>query len=272
MGVSSNKSSKQVSGEIALYTGLHNFVVQGLNPTKEQLEKAGRNPKSEPVYTDDTDEGAKRTRLDFYLFSKEPKISTKVAFWVEDRHRINQAGDKVQVTNNLGQFTWLPLNEEEDFETDGLPKWFSMDGLREAYTGEETLVNQFIRNWANVETNKECYLEDVSAIAQGNIKELKNYVAALKGNEVKCLLGINVNNGNAYQSVYPKFFDRPYNKRFTRWIKQLEDPYGMWKDIDYQNSFEFQTWTGKSTTSQDTPDNMDEEGGYTDDPVEDPAF
>ena len=270
MGITSNKSSEQVSGEAKLYTGLHNFKVIGLNPSKKIMEeRLGMRPKSEPVYLDKSknDENVDRMRLDFYLQSKKPDIRTKVAFWLENTSRISQAGDKVQVTNNQGQFTWVALEEDGSWEAPEY-EWFSKEGLRQAYVGEEALVNQFIRNWANVENGANCYLEDIGAIAKGDTKELKNYVKALRDNEVRCLLGIVVNKGNTYQTIYPKMFDRPYNTRFTKWVKQLENAYGQFTDADYQNSFELQEYLGKPTTSQDTPDDIED----SDDDGEEPSF
>lgn len=275
MALDLNDSSKQVVSTFALYTGLANMRTVAINPTMEQIKALELPAQKEPEYTTDEQqkdennqpfgEFFKKTRIDIYLGCENPKIKAKLAFWVEDRQRFNQKGDKVQWINLYGVSCWTPIERDVDGtiikivkpdEYEKSAKWFKMDGARIAKPGEE-MLHEWLKSWANVETGKRCQIETIDAIAQGNLSELQGIVQALQKNEVRYLLGVA---GGQYQAVYDKLFGRTYEKSNTRWIKKLQEQYGEFK-ADYQNSLDLKTFTGNVTTpnaqgGQGTPGSM----------------
>ncbi len=265
MALDLNESNKEVLQLSGLYTGLCIMKVVAINPSMEEIKGFGLPAIKEPVYT--TEENIendlkevigtyKRTRVDIYLKSVEraeyPKqpIQAKLAFFIDERDRVSQKKDKEQWINIFGATCWVPTGTTPD-KHDSIGKWFKMDGARKAKSGEEQ-ITEWLKAYANVETGKRCQLETIAAIATGDVSELRKYHHALQNNEVKYLLGVKE---NKYQSVYEKMFGRTYEKTTTRWIKQLEDPFGKF-DADYQNALDLRSFTGKLST----PDNM---GGNT---------
>lgn len=255
MAVASNASSEKVVAERKLYTGLTNVKVIALNPNKEGLIKLGFSPKDEPVYITENDNSKEKVRLDFYVVSENNLVKTKISFWLENDERKNRDGNKKQFTNNLGQFAWSAGLEDNPST---IYEWFDSTGERPAFIGEETL-NNFLRNWANVANDGECYFETMSKMVKGDIQELKNYAKALQGNFVRVLLGVTENSGKEYQAVYTKFFDRSYNTSTSAWKRSLESGHGDFKNAEFQESFEFQSYTGNVSFKQDGPDNMEEQ-------------
>ena len=81
---------------VKLYTGVENFRVVAVNPSKEEMEKMyDRELNFTPEYvgtTKVTDSDGEREvnqiRLDFFLANEDNSITTKVQFYVADTHHI----------------------------------------------------------------------------------------------------------------------------------------------------------------------------------------
>jgi hypothetical protein len=244
-----NESSKQVVNVVTLYTGLATMKVIAINPSMDELKALGLPAQKEPEYTtteDILDENKQvvgnypKTRIDVWIKSEAPKIQTKVSFWIEGRNRTSQDGGKNQWININGVTAWAAIGVNA-WETDSNKNWFKADGARIARPGEEDL-HEWLRAWANVENGKRCQLSNMDAIAKGDVSELRSLIQPLAKNEVRYLLGVN----NGYQTVYNKMFGRVYEKSTTRWIKKLEDKYGVFK-ADYQNDLNLREYVANVT-------------------------
>jgi hypothetical protein len=245
-GIGANSSEKQVLGNS--YTGLVNLKVVAINPTKDEMIAMGINAQQDPKYLGQNDKGAAKMRIDFYLAHPTINLSKslKVSFWIEDVVRTNKDATKEQWINKFGVVAWGKTLDTKPDE-----KWFSLEGCRKAYIGEENFVN-FIKAWANVDPKDQATFDDISKIAKGDISEILALYKLIPNNQVKCLLGVK---DGRYQDVYTRFFDRAYRLNFTSWKKALENEYGEFKS-DYQNDLTFKPYVGSSESPQDAPTAM----------------
>lgn len=248
-GIKANSSDKVVVNSGAKWTGICNMKVTMINPTMEEMKKAGMNPNKEPEYfTEKVDNGITRKsyRLDIYLNNAVNKINAKLALFLEPTPRVNHTGDNFQYINRLGQTGW-----SRDGGVTTSNTFYKMDGSRPAIVGEETLTN-FIKAWANVGVEDQAVLENPIALAKGDLTELKSLFATIANNEVQVLLGVKE---GKYQDVYTAYFDRPYRKAFDAWKKALDGDYGDFK-ADFQNDFKLKMYEGGGAVITDTPTDM----------------
>ena len=139
-----------------LWTGVENFKVVAVNPTKAEIEELyGREITFTPEYSGKTEvsdgDGTRevdQVRLDFYLSNEDDSITTKVQFYIGKTHHKSQTG-KFKVINDFGRTTWL----EKDAVTSGTApenmSWYNMSGVKIAYRGEEELIS-FLSNLLNL--------------------------------------------------------------------------------------------------------------------------
>ena len=242
MAVGANSSDKQVVG--GLYTGLTNVKVTAINPTKDMLIGMGINAQKDPQYLT-VENDTQKMRVDFYLAHQTMNLSKalKVSFWLENRTRTNQSNTKEQWVNKFGTFAW-------NASVGTVPNytWFSTEGARKAYVGEEALIN-FIKAWANVDQNSQAILDDMTKLFTGDASEIHTLHAGIKDNQVKVLIGVK---DGKYQDVYTKFFQRPYINNTEQWKKALEAEYGEFKS-DFQNDLLFKAYIGNTSIAGDKP-------------------
>ncbi len=262
MAFNPNASDTKVFKEIKLYTGLHNMKVIAVNPNKEQLEEMGYKPKKAPVYV--TTEGdVKKLRLDFHLFGEGPegeKIMTKLAFFLENQHRLNKDGNKSEWINDFGRTAWSAVGDAEN-----PPKgftWFKHETARQSHVGEGDL-HLFLTNWLNIGPDDEAKMDNFLAIFDEDYSELRSLLAGNIDNKVRVLLSVR---DSKYQSVYNKYFDRASNKRTNYWDSHVRNQTSNGYAIkeDYQNSFALQEWSEPATRPDAGGDNTEEKKG--DDP------
>jgi len=249
MAIESNASTEVVQGGgIQLYSGITNFNVIAVNPTMEELHALDINVKTEPNYALSTSFGD-RTKLTFWL--KNEDLTTRVDILVSSEVRETKAGGKFQWINSTGQSTWADENGP-DYE------WWSNDGQRKAYIGEETLIH-FTKAWANVATGGKVSYETIKDIVSGaSVKELQSLVGALKDNMVRVLVGVK---DDKYQSIYTKYFGRIKPQRDDMFIKMLKDDYGTF-NADFNADLKW----GHHTPTADglvAPDALNEEDDWT---------
>lgn len=261
MAFNSNASDTKVFKEIKLYTGLHNMKVVAINPTKAKLEEMGYKPQNDPVYLT-TEEKVKKLRLDFHLLGDSPegeKIMTKVAFFLENQHRVNRDGDKSEWINDFGRTAWSAQGDPDNPPT-GLT-WFKSETARRSHVGEADL-HLFLVNWLNIGPDDEAKMDNFLAIFEEDYSELQGLLAGNIDNEVRVLLTVR---DSKYQSVYNKYFDRASNKRTNYWDSHVKNQTSNGYAIkeDYQNSFALQEWA-EPATRPDT--GAEEEGKKGDDP------
>jgi hypothetical protein len=261
MAFGSNSSDKQVVGG-GLYTGLAPLKVTMICPTKADLEKRKINIKEEPEYLTKNDSGESKMMINFYMIKEDVKIYPKRAFWLEDKIRKNKDGSKTEWINKFGITAW-----STDATTPPQYDWFKLDGARPALVGEGKLT-RFIKAWANVDLEQQACLDNPSALAKGDLTELKALFAVIPNNEVQCLLGVN---DKGYQEVWDGYFDRKLSVNFAQWRKELEKD-GQEFKADYQGDFKFQPYRGGTSAPQDKPTNLDTPAGFEANPGGMPAF
>ena len=247
MGFNTRGSQEQVISTGQKWTGLCNMTVKAVNPTMEQMKALSMNPQKEPEYNvefEDKTTGEKRKsyRLDIYLHNAEKKINAKIAFFLEDKIRYNRDGSKVEWINKFGTSAWSN-NETTPPQYD----WFNTEGARPALVGESNLT-EFLSNWANTSNEDPCCLDDPSALAKGNINEIRAIHNIIPNNEIQVLLVVD----GQYQAVYNGKFDRPYRKAFDQWKKAVNNPNTKPKG-EYGNSFELRPYQPSPDMTPDNP-------------------
>ena len=230
-----------------LYTGVGVAKVIAVNPTKAEMEQIyGTTIQNEPVYAGTTRSGEKQMRVSFVLsvnINEEKPMLTTVTFFVNDTFMKGTTSGKYQVIDKYGRTAWAT---QEEIDANKIPQYSNGPAridksYRKAYSGEVQL-EQFIRallclddpeywnsntsSWVT-RTGKELemcdgILEDVKAIINGDISELKECVSLGKNNEVKVLFGVrNNNDGRQYQAVFTDLFVRNKSRMETA-INQFE--------------------------------------------------
>ena len=209
-----------------LYTGIGVAKVIAVNPTKAEMEQIyGTTIQNEPVYASTTQYGGKQMRVSFVLsvnINEEKPMITTVTFFVNDTFMKGTTSGKYQVIDKYGRTAWAT---QEEIDANKIPQYSNGPAridksYRKAYSGEVQL-EQFIRallclddpeywnsntsSWVT-RTGRELemcdgILEDVKAIINGDISELKECVSLGKNNEVKVLFGVR-NNNDGRQYLY----------------------------------------------------------------------
>ena len=242
--IKSNASTEEVVGGIKTFSGLTNVKVMAVNPTMAELHDMEINVKQEPNYKVEFS-GEEYNKIVFWIANTDGNF--KLEILMQNKPRVSQTG-KHQWMNNIGQSTW-----SEDSPT---YEWWKKEGERKAYTGEETLIN-FTKAWANVASGDEVTFDTMSAIANGNIEEIKALVSELTTNEVRVLIGVK---DSKYQQVYTKYFGRVKPQRDDLFVNSLNDDYGSF-NADFNADL---VWgTHMSTAGLVTPDTIKEEDDWT---------
>ena len=248
MGIQSNASTEEVVGGIKTFSGLTNVNVLAVNPTMAELHAIDIKVKSEPNYSV-TIGDEEYFKITFWLNNADGNF--KLEILMQPKMRQSQTG-KYQWMNNVGQSTWS--EEAPTYE------WWKTEGQRQAYTGEETLIN-FVKAWANVASGDEVYFDTIDAIVKGNLTELKALITSLTTNQVRLLIGVK---DYKYQQVYNKYFGRVKPQRDDLFIKALNDDYGSF-NADFNADLAWGPHT--ATASLVTPDAPEEDADWTDEPV-----
>ncbi len=248
MAIQSNASTEEVVGGIKTYSGLTNVNVTAVNPTMSELHAIDIKVKSEPNYKvtiGDED----YTKLAFWL--KNADGNFKLEILMQPKLRQSQTG-KYQWMNNVGQSTWS--EEAPTYE------WWKTEGQRQAFTGEETLIN-FVKAWANVASGDDVSFDTIDNIVKGDLGELRSLISQLKHNQVRILIGVK---DDKYQQVYTKYFGRVKPQRDDFFIKALNDDYGSF-NADFNADLAWGPHV--STAKLVQPDTISEDEDWTGEPV-----
>ncbi len=253
MGFNPNASDTKVFKEVKLYTGLHNVKVVAINPTKEVLEEMGYKPKEKPVYL--TKDGkVNKLRLDIHFQGEGAvegeQIRTKIAFFLEDHHRLNKDGDKSEWINDFGRTAWSLAGTPDNPPTE--LNWFKHETARQSHVGEADL-HLFLVNWLNIGPEDEAKMDKFLELFKEDYSELQGLLANNIDNEIRVLLTVR---DNKYQSAYNRYFDRASNKRTNYWDSHIKNQVanGYALKEDYQNSLAFQEWSEPTVTTDKAPD------------------
>tara|TARA_R100001463_G_scaffold25650_2_gene60614 strand:- start:3067 stop:3852 length:786 start_codon:yes stop_codon:yes gene_type:complete len=244
MAIQSNASTEEVMGGIKTFSGLTNVTVVAVNPTMAELHNMDINVKQEPNYEVEFS-GEAYNKVVFWLNNSDGNFRLEIL--MQNKPKVSQTG-KHQWMNAIGQSTWSA--DSPTYE------WWKTEGQRKAYTGEETLIN-FTKAWANVAAGDEVVYDTMSEIVKGNVGEIKSLIEALKGNQVRVLIGVK---DGKYQQVYTKYFGRIKPQRDDFFMKALNDDYGTF-NADF--NADLQWGVHKPTVSLVTPDTIEEEDDWT---------
>lgn len=218
------QESTEQSGGRKLYTGVAPVKVLAVNPTKEKMKGLFNwNIEKEPEYTGEKD-NVKWVNITMYVKPDVEGVDDIIAmkFFLRDQGRTNNGGDKVQITNDYGEFAWIT---KEDFEACKLPSMnFAEEGIRQAFSGEEPLVN-FLKTYLNVPGRTSFkegqwvesedpqlalfQLEQIDSYFSGNISEIEDALNIFPDNKVKVWFGVQKGDNNVnYQTFFPAKFAR----------------------------------------------------------------
>ena len=202
--------------EYPVVTGVSNFNVILVNPSREDLDALNLTMK-ESVDNVDTKDGVDRVRLDFFL--KNDKLGVqRMSFWLEKTNKTSQAGNN-QFINDYGQTCWASSIEEAiNKESKNGNKWFKPQGARLAYVGEDLLI-EFIKSWLSVPVDGIAKLDNIDALFNGNVSEIKSIISEYKELSVQVYLYANDKN---YQAIYTRHFERGSNKNMKRWYNYFD--------------------------------------------------
>lgn len=288
MAFTGNKSDKEVVKSRQLYTGLANFTVLGVNPTKEELEKLGITQKTGEYLSKD-DKGNDQVRLDIWLkphsyplpASDPKKLDTanlkfgpqKISFYLTNREVQSSKSSKKLWISKAGRTTWA--EKPEDVSANPKMGWYDVEGMRPILNGEESLT-QFIAALANVdirEDSVECRLDDPVKLTKGTYKELKALFSAWKTNVVQLLVGVNVTDKGNFQDFYKDFFGRPTVKDYSIWSRKLKDvdnglPAKRYRNFEIQDNLEFQEFSMSHDIGVPKVTGVSEDGGYVAPPAQ----
>lgn len=238
------------------YTGFAPIQIIAVNPNEAELKVIlGLDEVKPPVY-----ESEKNVRMDFWYVnhpSSKVELRGKFSFWVTNNTRISKS-EKKQFIDNYTKTAWA---ENLAALSDTMRTWdesrrLDKSSIREAKEGEENIYS-LMKAYANASPKtKPFVLDDWSAIAKGNGKELQDFFAHFNKLEggIKVLLGIK---DSKYQDVFTNIFLN-IDGRVTDYVKKVvEGEYG-YKQY-YGNSYDL-----KEFLAEEAPAENEIDSGATD--------
>ena len=215
------------------YTGVENFKVVGVNPTKAELEAIyGREINFDPEYigTTKVEDGdgereVPQMRLDFYLSNGDDSITTKAQFYIANTHHKSQTG-KFKVINDFGRTTWLTQEAIQNKIMPDNMTWYNASGVKVAKRGEEELIS-FLVNLLNLpykieeladvsEAFAKISKEEWAKIFTGDVSLFRNIIGGTN-NKTGVLLGVKTKtDGGLVQTIFNRNTLRQYVLSSTR--------------------------------------------------------
>lgn len=254
MAFGAGSESKESAG-FTKYVGIAPFFVEGINLTTAEIKSLypERNIEKEQEYGYNKEGEAKGTFVTFFLKANSNhkdlngvELSTRAAYLVKDEIKKTQAG-KYQFINKYGDTVYMT---KEEFDAKQLPEnaakhGFILDDLRPALVGEAELV-EFLRAYINIpgsrnynQETKLWYaktgadldaavcgftLAEIKAIANGDMKLVKQAIKIQPNNQVKLLCGVRTADGNKeYQEVCTRIPIKLATTKYDNVKKSLEN-------------------------------------------------
>lgn len=242
MAIGVRDGAEKVTGGVKLMTGANFVYVKAIAPTVEEMKNvlSFEEPKAPKESVDTDAEGNTRVRIDLWLSNLENDFLYRESFFITKKPVESKTG-KFQYVNNSAQFCYADATEGPTYE------WYSKDGMRKAFDGEEQFMN-FIRVWVNHKGGKngeQLYFDNWDAIFTGNFGEIKGILKMTNDGEPNCvgmLFGVKTtDDGKQYQASYRKLYVRPYQNAASEFQKSLNDEYGAFNH-DYQGSLVWQDY------------------------------
>lgn len=228
------KGEEVKSFEKKFYTGVENFNVTSVNPSKADIEALiGQEITWTPEYVSTTtvsdsdgERDVPQVRIDFMLTNDgETSIRPKAQFYVANTYHKSQTG-KIRAINAYGQDAWLP---EENIKSGVAPdsmSWYDMTGVKPAKKGEVELIS-FIKNLLNIPFNNAKLVNKKDALASidhaewskifaGDFEPIREKVMSTN-NKIGLLLGVKTSADNKVsQVVFAKSSLRQYTLHSTK--------------------------------------------------------
>ena len=253
MAVAAGRESTEGSA-VKRYIGVAPVFVLAVNPTMKELGVIyGTELDKAPVYVGEMEVGedkhkVQNVRLDFITKSDAEKCGiefiTKVAMFVRNEIRYNNAKTKCQVIDKYGRTSWVTSDQLRThaipIDKNGHPLQIDAD-YRPAFVGEENLT-EFIKAYLNipnpmayvngswVENTKvkpsdcECRLEHIEDYFKGDFSEVKDITTLQPNNKVKVLFGVkNSDDNRQYQAAYIDMFLKNNITDYSRLDKNVQD-------------------------------------------------
>lgn len=217
------------------YTGVENFKVTAVSPSKAELEALwGRELGFELDYIGkqtvkdaDGEREVNQVRIDFYITNddKDNSVSTKATFYLMDTYHKSATG-KLKAINSFGEEAWL---EEDAIKSGTAPdnmQWYAMDGVKVAKRGEYELID-FLKNILNIPFNNDKLQrkedghasitpEDIAKLFKGDFSPLRAIIATTN-NKIGLACGVKTStDGTLRQTVYTRKALRQYTKHSSK--------------------------------------------------------
>ena len=211
---------QQTETELTRFVGFTQVQVRAINPTRDQLNKLldreGKEDDKELTYTSEDDEGNKRVRLTFWLYSEDKNKFFPHSFNLTKKEVVSKDKTKTQYINSTATTTWV------DDEAN-LPLWFSnflekdtekvlgKKKVRKAYLGEAELA-VLLRAWLgrfNFNSVKADVSIDIDKLLREDYSELRSLIDSDYDTPFVALTGVRTDETDIekqYQQVYGKAF------------------------------------------------------------------
>lgn len=249
--------------EFKKYVGLGSSFVIAVNPSKKELEGIfGHEMTNDPEYVVDTEQG-KEARITF-IVKTDPETNNgieminRAMFTLRNAPAYNRTGDKVQVIDKYGNFTWANADDAKAgkklLSKDGNPLKID-DSYRMACAGETALID-FLKHYLGVgdvfnyvngawvkKDNDNDYifgLEHIKDYFTGDVSEVKEAIALQPNNKIKLLYGVRTTDeGKQYQAIATRENLMLYNNAGSKAIARLETELARIKEAGSYPTTEF---------------------------------
>jgi hypothetical protein len=221
--------------ERKFYTGVENFKVNAVSPSKDELEALyGSELQYTPDYVGTTkvsdydgEREVPQVKVEFFLSngSAEAEVKVKATFYIANTHH-KSATNKLKVINVYGEDSWLEQTHIDNKTLPGNMQWYDNTGVKIAKRGEAELID-FLKNLLNVAYNNDKTVDkskaeasiddaDWALIFKGDFSPIRRLVASTN-NKVGLALGVKISSdGSMKQTVYTRKALRQWALSSTR--------------------------------------------------------
>ena len=274
--------------DIKKYIGVASINVLSINPNNDTLKKYGwtiPEDAEEPKYVTEVERDGKRSKAARVRFlvqiqDLEDKPVISLDFWVRPEYMTNKEGSKMKIIDAYGRTAWAT---KEEIKAKKVPQYSSGPAnictpYRACHSGEEELI-QFLMKYLNVtplqvfDRKANAYvntknpgrltIDNWSSICEGNVTELRQYIALQPENRVKVILGVRTTDDN---KSYQTFMNARYigngatpdasTGEYTTARKEIDKFTAQRPDSPY--SFSASLVKEWKTTASDVKDNADD--------------
>ena len=252
MNLESLETRQPSSSSKKLYTGFATLEIVAVNPTREEIAKlydVDVEKTKEPNYFLENS-----TRIDLWYrnHSSHPTpLLGKFCVFISKDYRVSQGG-KNQYIDAHSRVCWADSISDLSARNERLADFnkLNIGTARQAFKGEEDILN-LMKVYGNIDiTNGPFALDDFISIVKGNVKELVEFFEHFnkKNGGVKVLLGVK---DGQYQDICTLVF-LPVNGKITDYATKriTADDYG-YKQY-YGNSFDFEEFVADAEPTKAT--------------------